>query len=121
VQAGFLLAEHLPTTPDVRRHRLDREVLDLMRAKADVSQLLHANSKVKVGGQSLVQFLAPSNFAHRKGSEAFLRQLSVSRPWVLAGHPEKSRLITEMSWNGRMFGAFTISEKVRFLIASWLS
>jgi hypothetical protein len=115
MQAGFILAEHLPTTPDLKRKRLDEDIIAMLREKAEVSQLLHANSKVKIGKQNLVQFLHPSNLDTPARGTAFLKQLSMASPWVKAGRPQDSKLIKEMSWHGPMFGAFTIHEKVCIL------
>lgn len=109
VQAGFLLASELPTTPSPRSE-LDKSVEQIFSEKTQAAQPLHASCPAKIGGRKgkkLSDWLDPTLYSTH--SLAFLRALADSR-WVVRGQPEKSQLISETKWGGRMFGAFTTNE-----------
>lgn len=111
VQAGFLLASELPTTPEPRSE-LDQSVEQIFSEKTQAAQPLHASCPAKIGGRKgkkLGDWLNPTLYPTH--SLAFLRALADSR-WVIRGQPEKSQLISETKWGGRMFGAFTTNEVV---------
>jgi len=120
VMAGYILAEGLPTTPDLTNVPLDRQMSDLMYAKSLNSHQLHASSSVKIaGGQRLHEWLHPSNFTPGETNYTFLRQLGSATPWVVKGYPEKSLLMKEIRFGGRMFGAFTSKEQQ--LMEQWIT
>ena len=109
VQAGFLLASELPTTPEPRS-KLDQSVERIFADKTKAAEPLHAACPAKIGGRKgkkLGEWLNPTLYSTH--SLAFLRALADSR-WIVRGHPEKSQLISETKWGGRMFGAFTTNE-----------
>lgn len=121
VQAGFILAEGLPTTPEspsmkkpreVRFPRDDTEatVADIFKAKAAVAHKIHCNSRLRIGRHSLVQWLEPRAFEEKTRQMQFLHDLANCRPWVIKGSSAKSRLIRELTWEGKMFGSFTQTE-----------
>ncbi|KAK4998329.1 hypothetical protein LTR66_002417 [Elasticomyces elasticus] len=121
VQAGFILAEGLPTTPDspsLARHvelpssRTDIEaaVVEVFMRKAAVAHKIHCNSVLKIGRRTLVEWLEPTAFQQTKWQTEFLHDLGSCRPWVIKGDSGKSRLIRELAWEGKMFGSFTQTE-----------
>lgn len=121
VQAGFILAEGLPTTPQspsLKRPTesgfpwtdAEAEVVEIFRAKAAVAHKIHCNSRLKIGRHSLVDWLEPKAFSEKKWQMDFLHDLGNCKPWVVKGNNEKSRLIRELSWEGKMFGSFTQTE-----------
>jgi hypothetical protein len=121
VQAGYILADGLLTTPDspsLRKQpevpfpRNDTEValLEIFKAKSPVAHKIHCNSRLKIGRRSLVDWLEPNAFKDPKWQQDFLLDLGNCRPWVIKGNSEKSRLIREISWEGKMFGSFTQTE-----------
>ena len=60
IKAGYVLAEGLPTTPDLTNVPLDRKMSALMHDKSIHSHQLHASSRVKIGGcQRLDEWLHP--------------------------------------------------------------
>ena len=118
VQAGYVLAEGLPTTPESPSLKTpveepfpstEREavVVKIFAAKSFVAHKLHCNSRLRIGRRSLVDWLEPTAFKHPKWQEDFLHDLSNCKPWVIKGDSSNSRLLTELSWQGKMFGAFT--------------
>lgn len=71
---------------------------------------MHACCPAKIGGingKSLSQWL--DNDVYHTHSLVFLHSLAESG-WVVKGSSERSKLIKEMGWGGRMFGAFTSDE-----------
>lgn len=120
-QTGFILSEGLPTTPQspsMRKPRVDSfprneheaQVIKIIRAKAAVSQKIHCSSRLKVGRQSLVEWLEPTALASESRQMEFLDELSTLKPWVRKGNSTGSKLIQELSWGGKMFGSFTFNE-----------
>ncbi|EON64430.1 hypothetical protein W97_03661 [Coniosporium apollinis CBS 100218] len=121
VQAGFVLAEGLPTTPQspslklpavesFPRNDREAEVVKIFQAKAPVAHKIHCSSRLKIGRHSLVDWLEPNAFASKQWQMDFLDDLSSMKPWVRKGDSSNSRLIQELSWEGKMFGSFTQSE-----------
>ena len=50
--------------------------------------------------------------------DTFMTALARSKPWVFPGEGDRGLLVRELSWKGRMFGAFTHSE-VQYL-RTWI-
>lgn len=130
VQAGYILAEGLPTTPESPSLKTpveepfpstEREavVVKIFAAKSLVAHKLHCNSRLRIGRRSLVDWLDPNAFQDTKWQREFLHDLSNCKPWVIKGDSSKSRLIKELSWEGRMFGAFTNREVE--VVKAWIS
>ncbi|PVH98975.1 hypothetical protein DM02DRAFT_680612 [Periconia macrospinosa] len=91
---------------------LDNRIIGILKAKALVSQGCHFQSRARIAGRSLSEWLAPNMWNHHNpqlGSQ-LLAELSKARPWVYAGASSKSLLLKELEWGGRMFGAFTNDE-----------
>jgi Iron-containing redox enzyme len=121
VQAGFILSQGLSTgpqcpsrrTPAVNsfpRNTREAEVIRIFKAKAPVAHKIHCSSRMRIGGRKLVDWLEPHAFAGKQWQMDFLDSLSNMKPWVRRGDSSKSRLIQELSWEGKMFGCFTQSE-----------
>jgi hypothetical protein len=120
-QAGYILAEGLPTTPESPSLKVEPEgpfprteteaaLLDIFAAKAFVAHKIHCNSRLKIGRRSLVDWLEPRAFADEQWQKDFLVDLGNCKPWIIKGDSEKSRLVKELSWEGKMFGSFTQTE-----------
>lgn len=121
VQAGYVLAEGLPTTPESPTLKAEAKetfprtatevvLLEIFAAKAFVAHKIHCSSRLKIGRNSLVDWLEPNAFADKQWQKEFLRDLGNCKPWVIKGDSEKSRLVQELSWEGKMFGSFTQTE-----------
>jgi hypothetical protein len=121
VQSGYILAEGLPTTPespslktpaDEPFPRTDTEaaMVGIFAAKSFVAHKIHCNSRLRIGRRSLVDWLEPNAFKNPQWQKEFLHDLSNCKPWVIKGDSQKSRLVKELSWEGKMFGSFTQTE-----------
>ncbi|GJD04073.1 hypothetical protein ColKHC_12898 [Colletotrichum higginsianum] len=125
IQAGYVLSrtvggrETLPAggLRDIGENGL--RIVDIMRFKANVSQKLHCASRVRIGKHKLMDWLAPSAWGSSSSSGGggggenphdFLHALANATPWVRRGNSKNSLLVRELSWKGRMFGAFTNAE-----------
>ncbi|KAK6529517.1 hypothetical protein TWF281_008688 [Arthrobotrys megalospora] len=135
IQAGYILSKGLPTAPVCPRLRkttvvpysnkeifprnpLEVEVIRIFKAKAAVSQKIHCNSKIKFGGYTIAEWLAPNGLESKQKQRKFLDALSNTEPWVFKGDSSRSRLIKELSWQGRMFGSFTQLEA--YTLKQWI-
>ncbi|KAE9983033.1 hypothetical protein BLS_005050 [Venturia inaequalis] len=125
VQAGYLLSESLPTSPKTgktlvptSRSEIEKKLLSILVAKAEVSSSLHDSSKCRFGGRSLAAWLDHDSLASEPGQLEFLRALSEAKPWVKKGNKEGSRLYQGLGWEGKMFGAFSRSEAS--LVGMWI-
>lgn len=121
VQAGFILSQKLsvgPLSPSRRppavnsfpRNVREAEVIRIFKAKAPVAHKIHCSSRMKIGGRKLVDWLEPNAFAGKQWQMDFLDSLSNMKPWVRKGDSNRSKLIQELSWEGKMFGSFTQGE-----------
>jgi hypothetical protein len=135
VQAGMVLAEGLPTTPWSptelefvdKRYRpktvplppspLELEVADLFLSKSTAGRGMHCPSRLRIKGLSLEEWLDPRSMTPSKSVD-FVRALSSFRPLVARGKVEESRLLKEMEWGGRMFGAFSNAETA--IVRRWI-
>ncbi|KAK0512791.1 hypothetical protein JMJ35_004808 [Cladonia borealis] len=106
--------------PSTSLDPLGARVIDIFKAKASVSHQFHCQSRVKIGGQTLDKWLAPDMWMHPHPQHhlQLLKALSQAKPWIYPGASSRSLLVRELSWKGRMFGAFT-HEEVDALI-SWI-
>jgi hypothetical protein len=131
VQAGYILAEGLATTPEspsligksigaspFPSSKTEREMLDIFAAKCAVAHKIHCNSRLKIGRRSLVDWLEPRAFADPDWQKDFLHDLSNCKPWIIKGNSEKSKLVKELSWGGRMFGSFMQNEVL--VVKAWI-
>lgn len=130
VQAGYILAEGLPTTPEspslkskvedsFPRTDTEAQVVAIFTAKSSVAHKIHCNSRLKIGRRSLVDWLEPNAFKDPTWQRDFLHDLSNCKPWVIKGHSAQSWLIKELSWEGKMFGSFTENEVG--IVSAWIN
>ena len=133
VQAGFLLSEHASTVPASvgnkppakspaqtlpSRGIHDVKVLNVFRSKASAAHKIHCICRLRIGGRSLVDWLDPTSFASEQWQSDFLDALSCCKPWVHKGDSSRSKLVQELTWGGKMFGAFTNNETE--LVRNWI-
>jgi hypothetical protein len=117
IQAGFLLAKGLPVTPRPLT-TTDMQLLNIVSRKCASAQPAHQCSQARFGGRKglkLGDWMNPSTWEIRKYD--FIRALANSR-WIVRGNPRESRLLHEITWGGRMFGAFTSKE--RLILEKWI-
>ena len=121
VQAGYILSESVsgkvicpslrkPAVDSFPRNVLEAEVIKIFRAKALVGHKIHCHSDIKIGAKKLVDWLDPAELDSKQRQMDFLENFSRAKPWVHKGDSSKSRFVQELSWGGRMFGAFTQTE-----------
>ena len=121
VQAGFILSQKLsssPTCPSRRSSALasfpsnaaEAEVIRIFRSKATVAHGIHCGSRIRFGGRNLDDWFEPTAFSTKQWQMDFLKYLGNLRPWVRKGDSERSKLVQELSWGGKMFGSFTQNE-----------
>lgn len=121
VQAGFILSKGLSIAPQCPSRRIpavdyfprnihEVEMVRILRAKAPVAHKIHCGSRMMIGGRRLADWLNPHAFAGKQWQMDFLDSLSNMKPWVRRGDSSRSKLIQELSWEGKMFGSFTQNE-----------
>ncbi len=129
IQVGYILSQTLgcytctsnvdsgPSSLESLRSALSTQVLDIFRAKASVSHGIHSRSRACIGPYALHEWLEETIRMESNGLD-LLTILSRAKPWVVAGNSRKSLLVRELSWGGRMFGAFTKKEATT--ICRWI-
>ncbi|CAG7931707.1 unnamed protein product [Penicillium olsonii] len=121
VQAGYVFSEWqfqkgnqvtniLERLNDDSHDRLESKVLTTFNSKIQAARKLHCGSRVKLGRRSLTEWLDPEAFSSEEWRRDFIRCLSRSEPWIYIGDSQKSRLVQELRWGGRMYGSFTKGE-----------
>nr|XP_036577760.1 uncharacterized protein CTRU02_12280 [Colletotrichum truncatum]KAF6784819.1 hypothetical protein CTRU02_12280 [Colletotrichum truncatum] len=112
IQAGYLLSQSL--NDELTVHDYEERVAEMLYRKAALAQKMHCGSKARIGKRSITEWflLAVNNESSCNDiwGQAFLDDLARSKPWIYRGRSDKSRLLRELSWNGKMFGAFTSAE-----------
>jgi hypothetical protein len=117
IQSGYLLSQSLDGKETMQT--FEYMVASMLSDKAQLSRQIHCGSRVRIDKQSLTDWLASHNKHNDAESKTkFLNALANARPWIVKGDSDRSRLIRELSWKGKMFGAFTNSE-VR-LVRTWI-
>lgn len=132
VQTGFMLADCLPTTPwspiefekipnstswrpaslaatATPPSKTEDAMAKLMRRKAIAAEKMHCPSKMVIKKRTLEQWLDPKSLSEDKALE-FVRAMADARAMVKKGDVAGSRLMKELEWGGRMFGAFSRGE-----------
>ncbi|KAI0111341.1 hypothetical protein F4814DRAFT_422213 [Daldinia grandis] len=119
VQSGYVLSKQVGAhcvdsdtvvSPFPLLSEQEARVARIFQQKAQVSQSLHYSSRVKIGGRSLAAWLSPDTFESSYGQAHLLDTLGRTTPWVRSGNSSDSLLIHELSWGGKMFGAFMDKE-----------
>lgn len=114
IQAGYALSEgnwmaHPSDTPRPVEE-LQQSVVSMFESKAKAGSGAHHMCKGKIKGRRVVDWLDLSQIGNATWWQSLTQSLSTSHAWVLPGNSEKSHFFKEISWGGRMFGAFTESE-----------
>ncbi|WVF71086.1 hypothetical protein IAT40_005883 [Kwoniella sp. CBS 6097] len=140
VQAGYILAEGLPTTPaspvefeeipselgaphwlpkvqTIEATPIELRLVDTIFRKALAAEKMHCTSKMQIAGSTVEEWLNPSTLTKEK-TLAFIRALATKRPFVIPGEPPRSRFMRDLEWGGRMFGAFSRSETT--IVGEWI-
>ncbi|KAI1075711.1 hypothetical protein F5B20DRAFT_573325 [Whalleya microplaca] len=89
--------------------RQDR-VMRMLQRKAQVSSAIHCKSRVKIADRPLAAWLSSRALDNPQNQVSLLDGLSKASPWVQSGDSSARLLIRELSWGGKMFGAFTDTE-----------
>ena len=116
VQAGYLLGQSSDDKETVDHY--EDKLGEFLHRKGNLAGKIHCASRARIGGRSLSSwFSAPPHNDHNNEDpnvddwkDDFLVGLADSKPWVYRGDSSKSLLMRELSWKGRMFGAFTNDE-----------
>lgn len=117
VQAGYQLSKTLGEaghramegyTPPLSEQ--ENRIVKILKQKAGVSGRIHCMSRVRIGKQTLTEWLSDEHCGDDRAQKAWLSHLADASPWIVRGNSESSRLIGELSWGGKMYGAFTHAE-----------
>lgn len=122
VQAGYMLSR---SAGDViceapRPTEDELTMIAMFKEKARVSQKIHCPSRAKIGHRTVTEWLSPELWSSQRPQDLLSRltELGKASPWVRRGDSVGSLLIRELSWKGRMFGAFTDAEVTR--VRHWI-
>ncbi|RVD81099.1 uncharacterized protein DFL_008976 [Arthrobotrys flagrans] len=115
VQVGYTLAQGLSVNPRPLT-QVELDVLEIFSNKCGAATSAHLRCKAHIEGMKLRDWMDPEKWEERKYT--FLEVLG-SSSWVVPGKPEESKLMQEISWKGRMFGAFTVNETT--VLKDWIS
>ena len=121
VQAGYIFSESLstkpstlplttPTVSEFPRNEYEAEFIRILEKKAPVANKIHCSNKMRIGRRLLTDWLDPDSFYSTQWQMDFLDDLAKTKLLVRAGDSSGSKLIYELSWKGKMFGAFTHAE-----------
>lgn len=108
IQAGYILSKNIGR--EELKDILGTKVLETFRAKSVACNRIHDHCPMSIKGRPLGMWLDPASFSRRDWQMDFLRCLADAKPWVLKGDSSRSRLMQQLAWGGRMFGAFTDRE-----------
>ncbi|OGM50935.1 hypothetical protein ABOM_000529 [Aspergillus bombycis] len=120
IQAGFVFCgdasssstNAVATDPSIHipNPDLESDLLNIFASKVKAARGIHCTSKARLGSRTMVDWLDPASFQSPEWQKDFLRNLTEARPWVYKGDSQKSKLVQELRWGGRMFGCFTDRE-----------
>ena len=115
VQAGYCLAQSSDNSETI--YHYEDKLVEFLHRKGNVARKIHCTSRARIGKRSLSSWFSASSpedkgndICDDKWKEEFLVALADSKPWVYRGDSSKSRIMHELAWKGRMFGAFTHDE-----------
>ncbi|KAF7594642.1 hypothetical protein BBP40_008732 [Aspergillus hancockii] len=109
IQAGYVLSATVGNQAPLQL--AEERVINILQRKASASHRIHCTSKFQIGRQSLAEWLAPQpRGTGRSWGRDLLIALADAKPWVYRGNSRKSLLMRELSWKGKLFGAFTYTE-----------
>jgi hypothetical protein len=114
VKAGYLLSRYLIASINRFRYPVaaslnlyEKAVMNVIAGKARVAQKMHCRSRIKIGGHHLSHWLDKDRLREPTWQIEFIRALSNTADLVRKGHSLDSKLVKQLSWGGKMFGAFT--------------
>ncbi|KAJ8123325.1 hypothetical protein ONZ43_g696 [Nemania bipapillata] len=120
IQAGYVLSRQMgdeesgdgnAAVPSLRSLSAKEDrVMRMLQCKARASSALHCKSRVKIAGQPLAAWLSSHALDNPQNQVSLLDGLRQASPWVRSGDSSSSLLVRELSWGGKMFGAFTDTE-----------
>ncbi|KAK7937655.1 uncharacterized protein PG986_014523 [Apiospora aurea] len=124
IQAGYVLSQELShgvdgqvgeaaegdDEDDCHLTEDEASVIQILRLKSRVGQRFHCTSRVRIGRKLLVDWLSPELWRSKRQQVDLLDALAAAKPWIYKGDSDRSLLIRELSWRGKMFGAFTDRE-----------
>lgn len=119
IQAGYLLSQSLED--DLTAVDYEDKLVEMLRRKANLAKQMHCNSKTHIGRRRIMDWFSLAmniGSSDDAGRQTFIDELAGSKPWIYRGNSEKSLLVQELAWKGRMFGAFTASETR--LLCAWI-
>ncbi|GAM40053.1 hypothetical protein TCE0_034r12096 [Talaromyces pinophilus] len=93
----------------------ESDIVNMLLLKANVSRKIHCTSQTRIGQRTLMDWLSRETWRTRR---EFIDAFADASPWVQRGNSGKSMLIKELSWGGKMFGAFTDAEVRR--LRTWI-
>ena len=121
IQVGFILSQSLSSeaskipkdtfgASDKPKNKYESALEKIFQSKAHASHRIHCNNETKIGVRTLSEWLDPGAMTSHRWRIEFLHSLSTTEKLVQRGESHKSKLVQELSWKGKMFGAFTESE-----------
>lgn len=135
VQAGYMLSRSAgdvacepmqPVAEPSSEHGLflptedEAAMISMFKSKAQVSSKIHCPNRVKIGQRTITEWLSTELWSSQRPQDQLrlLHDLGDASPWVRRGDSARSLLIRELSWKGKMFGAFTHAEVNR--VKQWI-
>lgn len=88
---------------------LRAQIVSLLERKSVAGLALHPSVKRKFAGNTVDEWLDPATMSSAEASD-LLAAMGSSAGWIRPGSPDGSGWVKEISWGGRMFGAFTDME-----------
>ncbi|KAH7000950.1 hypothetical protein EDB80DRAFT_752945 [Ilyonectria destructans] len=121
VQAGFILSQTLSSRASkipqddvgarvIPQNKFESALDGILLSKSMASNRIHCNLRTEIGPRTLSEWLDPDAMASQRWRMEFLNIVSLTRKLVYRGDNTKSRMVQDLSWHGKMFGAFTQSE-----------
>lgn len=88
----------------IDRAAAEDALLQIFRSKAAAADGVHCAASAKIAGRRIADWLQPESLAGRGGND-FMAALADSPVWIRKDEfSDKSKLIRECEWGGRMFG-----------------
>ncbi|KAK8076152.1 hypothetical protein PG994_003424 [Apiospora phragmitis] len=131
IQAGYVLSQELgrdeggqdceavgDDIDDCHLTENEASVIQILRLKSRVGHRLHCTSRARIGRKLLADWLSPELWQSKRQQVFLLDALAAAQPWIRMGDSDRSLLIRELSWKGKMFGAFTDREVQ--IVKNWI-
>ncbi|KAK8022452.1 hypothetical protein PG993_013219 [Apiospora rasikravindrae] len=126
IRAGYVLSQELSQFEAVGDDNGDgchltgeaASFLEILRLKSRAGHRLHCRSRARIGPKLLADWLFPELWRSKRQHAGLLDALAATKPWVHRGNSDRSLLVRELSWKGKMFGAFT--EREVQIVKNWI-